>query len=248
MKIDDSNKMYLIIIVGILTLTVLSIFVVIAQGFGGQIEFNLDDSNPNNGFYPLNLKFDLSQNDGNNEIVTVPEKSVFGPFDTQPGKMEIVGKYLPEEPLPLKITDEYLDDYWVAVGTYGGYSWISGHIKVMQAKSDENIWNNIVGYIKITATEIESPHGWTYYNLTFSIDGNHPIILDSNHPPDSPLGDFWVMGPDDLDKWVWLKVYTTWEGCPLPEQRFMVILLKKNHISGVPCSRIKKFASSMRYY
>ncbi|MHA2288429.1 MAG: hypothetical protein ACXABG_06545 [Promethearchaeota archaeon] len=159
--------------------------------------------------------------------VSVPEKGVFGPFDTVPGTIEIFAQNLPEEPLPLKITDEYLDDYWVVVGTYGGYSWIDGYIKVMQAKSDETIWDNIVGYIEITATEILGPHGWTTYNLTFTVVGDHPIILDSNHPPVSPLGDFWVFGPDNLDKWVWFKVSTTWEGCRLPEQQFMVILAHK---------------------
>lgn len=159
--------------------------------------------------------------------VSVPEKGLFGPFDTEPGTIEIFDKELPEEPLPLKITDDYLDDYWVVVGTYGGYEWVSGYIKVMQAKSVESIWENIIGYIEITATEIVGPHGWTTYNLTFSVQGNHPIILDSNHPPDSPLGDFWVWGPDNLDKWVWFKVMTTWEGCILPEQQFMVILAHK---------------------
>jgi hypothetical protein len=49
-------------------------------------------------------------------------------------------------------------------------------------------------------------------------------MMRSRSPPDSPLGDFFVKGPEDLDKWVWLKVHTTWKGCPLPEQQFMVIL------------------------
>ncbi|MFW9782473.1 MAG: hypothetical protein ACFFFB_09345 [Candidatus Heimdallarchaeota archaeon] len=224
MKIESNNKRYYIIIAGILVFTVLSIFVVIALGFGGHLMLELDDRNSTNGVFPLNSQDDVANNTGKIKLVSVPEKGVFGPFDTQPGEMKIFGENLPVDPLPLKISDEYLADYWVSVGTYGGYSWISGYIKVMQTKSDENLWSNIVGYIKITATEIEGPHGWTVYNLTFSVDGDHPIILDSNHPPDSPLGDFWVKGPDDLDKWVWLKVHTTWEGCPLPEQQFMVIL------------------------
>ncbi|MHA1916281.1 MAG: hypothetical protein ACW986_14505 [Promethearchaeota archaeon] len=224
MGIESNNKRYYLIIAGILVFTVLSIFVVFALGLGGLLMFKLDDTNSNNGVFPLNSKDGFSSNTGNIEIVSVPEKAVFGPFDTEPGEIEIFDQYLPTDPLPLKITDEYLDDYWVAVGTYGGYTWVSGYIKVMQAKSDERIWENIVGYIEITATEIEGPHGWTVYNLTFSVDGDHPIILDSNHPPDSPLGDFWVKGPEDLDKWVWLKVWTTWKGCPLPEQQFMVIL------------------------
>ncbi|MHA2400513.1 MAG: hypothetical protein ACXADU_16690 [Promethearchaeota archaeon] len=224
MEIESNNKRYYLIIAGILVFTVLSIFVVIALGFGGHFMFKLDDTYSNNGVFPLNSKDDFSSKTGNIEIVSVPEKGVFGPFDTEPGEMEIFDQNLPTDPIPLKITDEYLDDYWVVVGTYGGYTWVSGYIKVMQAKSDERIWENIVGYIEITATEIEGPHGWTVYNLTFSVDDDHPIILDSNHPPDSPLGDFWVKGPEDLDKWVWLKVHTTWEGCPLPEQQFMVIL------------------------
>jgi hypothetical protein len=159
--------------------------------------------------------------------VLVPKKGVFGPFDTVPGEMELIRSVLPVDPLPLKITNEYLDDYWILVGTTGGYSWVDGCIKVMQAKSDESIWDNVVGIIDITAMPVQGPHGWAYYNLTFTVSGDHPIILDSNHPPDSPLGDFCVWGPSDLDKFVHLKVSTTWEGCHLPEQQFMVILAHK---------------------
>ncbi|MFX1281400.1 MAG: hypothetical protein ACFFA3_18780 [Promethearchaeota archaeon] len=223
MEIESNNKRYYLIVAGILVFTVLSIFVVLAMGFGDHLMYKMDDKYSINGVFPF-LKDDISKNTRKIEIESVPEKGVFGPFDTVPGDMKIFGQYLPEDPLPLKITNEYLDNYWVAVGTYGGYSWISGYIMVMQAKSNEELWKNTVGFINITATEIEGPHGWTVYNLTFSIIGDHPIILDSNHPPDSPLGDFWVMGPNDLDKWVYLKVYTTWEGCPKPEQQFMVIL------------------------
>jgi hypothetical protein len=227
MEIESNNERYYLIIAGILVFTVLSIFVVLVLGFGGHLMSNLNVIDSNIGVFPLDSRDDFSNNAGTIEIGSVPEKGVFGPFDTKPGEMKIFDQYLPVDPLPLKITNDYLNDYWVVVGTYGGYSWISGYIKVMQTKSDENLWSNIVGYIKITATEIEGPHGWTTYNLTFSIHGDHPIILDSNHPPVSPLGDFWVNGPDNLDKWVWLKVDTTWEGCPLPEQQFMVILTQK---------------------
>ncbi|MFX1455483.1 MAG: hypothetical protein ACFFDB_08935 [Promethearchaeota archaeon] len=158
---------------------------------------------------------------------SVPEKGLFGPYDTEVGEMEIAAQVLPTEALPLCIDDEYLDDFYIVVGTYGGYSWVDGCIKVMQAKTGEDLWDNIVGYIDITATEFDfahGKHGWKYYNLTFTVDGDHPIILDSNHPPDSPLGDFCVWGPDNLDKFVHIKVCTTWEGCHKPEQQFMVIL------------------------
>ncbi|MFX1378267.1 MAG: hypothetical protein ACFFA4_04165 [Promethearchaeota archaeon] len=157
--------------------------------------------------------------------VSVPEKGCFGPFDTLPGDMEIAAQVLPDEPLPLCIDNDYLDDYYIIVGTYGGYAWVDGWINVMQTKSDECI----VGVIDIRSDPIEyadGTHGWSYYMLTFYIEG-HPIILDSNHIPDSPLGDFFVCGPDNLDKWVFLKVCTIWEGCEKPEQEFMVILAHK---------------------
>ena len=166
---------------------------------------------------------------GSNDV-SVPEKGLFGPYDTQVGEMEIVAQVLPDEPLPLCIDDDYLDDFYIVVGTYGGYSWVEGCIKVMQAKEDDCMWDYIVGCIDITGTEIDFAgglHGWNYYNLTFTVIGDHSIILDSNHPPVSPLGDFCVWGPSDLDKFVHLKVCTVWEGCYLPEQQFMVILAHK---------------------
>lgn len=228
MEIENSNKAYQIIIAGILVIAVLSICVAFALGFGGLLKFKMDNANQYISVFPLNSKDDLSSNAGNIEIVSVPEKGVFGPYDTEVGKMEIIDQVLPLTPLPLKITNEYLEDYWILVGTSGGYEWVDGYIKVMQAKSDE-IWD-IVGYINISLseTQVAIPHGWTYFNLTFSVVGNHPITLDSNHPPVSALGDFKIWGaPDNLGKWVTLKVMTTWKGCPKPEQEFMVILSQK---------------------
>ena len=163
--------------------------------------------------------------------VSVPEKGLFEGFDTEAGEMVIDDLLLPAEPLPLKLTDAYLDGSYIIVGTLGGYSWVDGCIKVIQTKSDDRfIWDNIQGYIDITSTELVDYglHGWDYYNLTFTVRGNHPIILDANHVPDSPLGDFWVEDCDEnLDKFVTLKICTTWTGCENINQQFMVILAHK---------------------
>ncbi|MFX0039038.1 MAG: hypothetical protein ACFFCY_10815 [Promethearchaeota archaeon] len=176
--------------------------------------------------------------------VPVPEKGCFGPYDTLPGDMVIAEQVLPTGDLPLCIDDSYLAGSYIIVGTYGGYDWYDGCIEVIQAKSDDPFWcDNIVGYIDITGREIfhyeYAVHGWSYYNLTFNVRGDHPIVLDSNHPPDSPLGDFFVYFPhDNLDKFVHLKVCTEWTGCGLPEQHFMVILAHKTMSQNeIPNSR-----------
>jgi len=165
--------------------------------------------------------------------VSVPEKGCFGDFDTAPGEMIIDDSNLPapDFQFPLKVTNETIEDFWVVVGTLGGYSWVDGCIKVIQTKSNDRfIWDDIKGIIDINSVELcdYGLHGWSYYNLTFTIRGSHPIILDANHEPDSPLGDFWVeFDGTDLDKFVTLKVCTTWTGCEKPEQRFEVILAHK---------------------
>lgn len=178
----------------------------------------------------LELKKDKEATLCGSSDVSVPEYGLFEDFDTEVGEMEIADQVLPTGDLPLCIDNEYLDDFYIVVGTYGGYQWVSGCIKVMQSKSDKPMWDNIVGYIDVDAIPIdiaEGKHGWVYYNLTFTVSGNHPIILESNHIPDSPLGDFYVSGPSDLDKFVDLKIKTTWEGCHQETQQFMVILAHK---------------------
>ncbi|MFX0006855.1 MAG: hypothetical protein ACFFAV_09020, partial [Candidatus Hermodarchaeota archaeon] len=109
MEIESNNERYYLIIAGILVFTVLSIFVVLVLGFGGHLMSNLNIIPSNNGVFPLDSKDDFSNNAGTIEIGSVPEKGVFGPFDTKPGEMKIFDQYLPVDPLPLKITDDYLN-------------------------------------------------------------------------------------------------------------------------------------------
>ncbi|MFW9973356.1 MAG: hypothetical protein ACFFDF_24440 [Candidatus Odinarchaeota archaeon] len=175
--------------------------------------------------------------------VPVPEKGCFGPYDTMPGEMVIAEQQLPAEPLPLCIDDSFFADSYIIVGTLGGYEWFGGSISVIQAKSNDPCWwDNVVGYIDISGKEVtdyaNAIHGWTYYNLTFTVRGTHPIVLDSNHPPVNPLGDFTVwFNHDNLDKNVYLIVCTEWTGCGLPDQHFLVILAHKAMSQIIPNSR-----------
>ncbi|MHA2397886.1 MAG: hypothetical protein ACXADU_03225 [Promethearchaeota archaeon] len=168
--------------------------------------------------------------------VSVPEKGCFDEVNVGPGEMDIALMNIPAE-LPIKVDNASLEGYYIIVGEVGGYSWVDGYIKVMQAKTGVNIWQNIKGYIDINAELIDDidaqelakyEHGWTYYNLTFEVRGKHPIILDANSPPLN-MGDFtvWFDGNTDLDKFVTLKVVTEWKGCNLPSQHFVVILAQE---------------------
>ncbi|TES94299.1 MAG: hypothetical protein E3J90_12740 [Promethearchaeota archaeon] len=174
--------------------------------------------------------------------VPVPESGCFDGFDTVAGKMEIFNPILPDptvDLLPLCLDDAWLDQWSLTVGTLGGYNPVDGCIEVYQEKEGDP--NCIpIGYIEIEyslgyASADPAYHGWVFYDLTFKLfdapDGAlpHPIVLDSNHVPDSIGSPFWLWdgGYLDLDKFVDFKISTTWEGCRLPEQQFMVILAHK---------------------
>ncbi|MFX0024189.1 MAG: hypothetical protein ACFE9S_17820 [Candidatus Hermodarchaeota archaeon] len=236
----ETNGSYSKAVTRILVITILLAVGLSVLGAWDVAQNDFQDKDFELSFIPENKSSEESSSDIISEAtifgfsdVPVPEKGCFGPYDTVPGDMVIAEQVLPTGDLPLCIDDSYLAGSYIIVGTYGGYEWYDGCISVIQAKSDDSFWcDDIVGYIDITATEmsdyVDAIHGWSYYMLTFNVRGDHPIVLDSNYPPDSPLGDFLVYFPhDNLDKFVHLKVCTEWTGCGLPEQHFMVILAHK---------------------
>lgn len=167
--------------------------------------------------------------------VPVPKKGCFDNYDTVAGEMEIFDVIMPDPTiaLPLKLDQAWADKWSLTVGAFGGYSPVidGSCIKVYQEKTgDPNC--EPIGYIDVVfgtvyASTDPALHGWDFYDVTFKIDG-HPIVLDSNHIPN--IGsDFWIYdgGYLDLDKFVDFKICTTWEGCQLPEQQFVVILAHK---------------------
>jgi len=158
--------------------------------------------------------------------VSVPESGSFGPYDTERGTMEIVGMELPTEPLPLCIEDSYFDPYFIIVRTTGGYEPDGGWITIYQGIDDKREYRGTLSINHDDGTPVADICGAMDYILTFSLcDG--PIILDSNHVPESPLGDFCVWPDKTLDKEVYLCINSKWEGCLLEEQEFMVILAHK---------------------
>ncbi len=141
-------------------------------------------------------------------------------LDTEVGTLEIICETLPTEPLPLCIDQDWLDQWSVVVESYGGYEFQGGLMVIKQKDLPDQ-------YVEIYKKCAVFCHPYMEYVLGFRLVDGHPIVLESNHVPDI-IGDWFCVMPDkELDKRVDLCFCTTWTGCFLPEQEFLVILAHK---------------------
>jgi hypothetical protein len=256
MKIDDSNKRYSMIIAGILVISILSIFVAITLGSGGYRVYTQKGTQPHCiGFQSTEYEASERNLPENKKVVSVADKCE-QTHDTKPGCITIEYKEIPYE-LPLCITQEEINDWWILYKVCGGYlpdkkDWIRicgsirypvldnyGWIVLDQDKTPEG------GIILMTEMEVIQdatlPCCCYYVNISgFVLYCNQEIHLDSNHHPTGCQ--IVENGPGydgDLDKLVELDIITNWEGCHLDKQEFRIILTQKNYFSGIPNSRIK---------
>jgi len=157
---------------------------------------------------------------GSSDVSVLECGAVCG-LDTEAGTLEIVSEVLPQDPLPLCIDQAYLDDWSVTVQSYGGYVFEEGVMVIKQKDSNDQ-------YIKIVKLSESFNHPYMEYVLGFELcDPTHSIVLESNHVPEI-IGDWFCVIPDkELDKRVDLCFMTTWSGCFLDEQEFLVILAHK---------------------
>ncbi len=159
---------------------------------------------------------------GSSDVLVLEVGSVCD-LDTEAGTLEIVDSTnLPTDPLPLCMDQAWLDQWDIQVQSYGGYEYKGGIMVIKQKDIDDQ-------YIKIVIRrEGVAEHGYYDYLLGFELcDPSHPIVLESNHVP-TIIGDWFCVIPDkELDKRVDLCFVTTWTGCFLPDQEFLVILAHK---------------------
>jgi len=225
MIIDTMERRQSKLIVGILVITVFAICVAFASECGGQYKVKQDDYYLPNSNNSSNLIEDSS---GNKEIVTVAQGKWITGVDTEKGKIEIVQEVLPNwQVLPLCITDDLLDPYWVTIKVTGGYHPYDGwFIDLYQDNWGGKNTKEFVGRIDLIHNKIDSGCCYDIYNITFDVCG--PCIeLDSNHFPDIPAG--WnlikdVCGTETLNKLVDIQISTHWYGCGERYQRFELIL------------------------
>jgi len=142
-------------------------------------------------------------------------------LDTEAGTLEIVREVLPQDPLPLCLDQAYLDQWGIMVQSYGGYEFEGGIMVIKQKDIPDQ-------FIQIVKLGEYFNHPYADIHLGFQLmDPTHPIVLESNHVP-TIIGDWFCVIPDkELDKRVDLCFVTTWTGCFLPDQEFLVILAHK---------------------
>ena len=119
MRIDTTNQRQSKFIIGILVITVFSVCIAIALGYGGHLTAKPHDYySPNSNFSSNSIE----NSSGNKEIVTITHRKELLGLDTEKGKIEILNEYLPAwTVVPLCIDDALVAPYWVQIKVTGGY-------------------------------------------------------------------------------------------------------------------------------
>jgi hypothetical protein len=239
MKIDEINRNPSYLVAGILLALISLVLVGSALAIWGRI--NYPNESADKGFigYPFQTGWNNPAleclEDDSIEFVAQDGCDVAS-FDTEQGTIEIVEQdsVLPTE-LPLCLTQDVLDNYYVTVKVFGGYEPLNGsslcgsYITLTQK-------NEYVGKIYVEWTLVGhddcSPcgHYYDYWKATFVLPNDTPIELDSNKWPagaDPVCED--CIGADDTipDKEVYVSYYTLWCGCCQRCQRFELIQTQK---------------------
>ncbi|MFX1499746.1 MAG: hypothetical protein ACFFDH_02135 [Promethearchaeota archaeon] len=187
------------------------------------------------------LSFSVSKNND----VLVAECACDYCIDTEPGFM--IAIYDIPDTLPLCITEEYLDsNLGITVYSYGGYHPDESGLNALLINQPKTGLGGCVeiDWIYVGSFVCDNPDMACYGCLVdvwvadFVLD--EPIQIDSNHLPDLyTYGADWSTicdGQDNLNKWVYLCMVTSWEGCDEPDQKFQLILAHKNSFSEIPSS------------
>jgi hypothetical protein len=233
MKIDDSNKRYSIIIAGILIVSVASIFLAIASGYG-IFKRNHDIPYRFSMEFPANLN-KKAWNDpvpGNIKFVSVAQECDLLDLDTLRGEIKPNTPYtnIPD-PLPLCIDDSVVADWWIAYLVCGDYDVRKKDCTYYGKIEFRNDKDGLLGTVYMNGKPVETdlPCCWTLVNFTvfdvygigFEIPSNYKPIVD----PDCNLfmhKDY--NEPPGFNKKVDLKIITYWEGCLQDVQKFRLIL------------------------
>ncbi|MFW9886394.1 MAG: hypothetical protein ACFFEX_18565 [Candidatus Thorarchaeota archaeon] len=139
-------------------------------------------------------------------------------LETEPGYIEIYDASLPDV-IPLCITQDWLNQFYVIVHAYGGYDFDWGTLKLEQEKTG-----------KCYILDVVIIDQWTgdccvdyYYRFELKLRQD-PICFDANNFP-TITGDFTEYHDpayEDLNKEVTACFMSQWSGCILDEQEFLI--------------------------
>ena len=230
-------------VIGILIITLTVMIGLSLLGVAGYVAAKNDIQEDEMSFLPEKKSSEIKSSEGTSDAATsgssdesVPEgyKGMYGPFDVMAGELTLVGGNIPDvtDPtyqLPLCITQEWLDQWYIDVQATGGYIPEGGMLIIKQGSGEKESCH----IVKIEANQLLSPASCCVpktYRFTFKLVCGRPICLESNNVPDLSGSDFWLCpGSCDgtLDKEVYFDVITKWSGCHLESQEFLVILAHK---------------------
>ncbi|MFW9950272.1 MAG: hypothetical protein ACFFKA_09140 [Candidatus Thorarchaeota archaeon] len=221
MEIEGRNKRYSIIIAGILIFTVLSIFMIILLGVGNLKFYTLNNVFPINIDHQSNIDLGEKSRDSESQIFEpVAQGGWVDCLDTEQGYIKILDYYF-DYPLPLHLSEEELDDWYVILEVRGGYDPLEGYIDIYQSKEGYKgrLWMDWT-YLGL------EPSWYEYWEVTFKPEGE--IFLDSNQFPKVDHEWFFINKEGEIPgKDVEFDVRTLWTGCGEDNQNFEIILVQK---------------------
>jgi hypothetical protein len=258
MKIDDSNKRYSMIIAGILSIYVLSIFMALTLDVGGKnIHTNYGNQPSGTGLpymvYNNNTQDQLKRSkkdiSGLNDV-SLAESEPEIIMDTEVG--EITVNWLLTDPLPLCITQTVLDELlWngvvIQATTKGGYEPIGGTIDLYQGNCMWPWKENDLDDLEIVWSY--DRHISCYYDVwngTLQLPASvSSIELASNQWPAGASHPWWC-GDKIPGKEVHLDIEILYQGCHEENQQFLLIMSHKvkSLESPTPDLIFKKFIAS----
>lgn len=207
-----TDRMILVISIGIVFTLAVGGFAIAANCLGGQNQSPLDNRQET-----VLDNFDLVETaqlktERDVEFV-LGSKSGEWVFDTEAGSIEVLDYYFPEI-MPLCLTQEELSTWYVNILVIGGYELVCGYINVYQK-------GELKGTIYV---DWYSEHGemccMDYYYISFY---GGDICLDSNQYPEV-YAPFDLCAPFDTipGKEVTFDLYSCWTGCSEPDQNFAI--------------------------
>ena len=138
--------------------------------------------------------------------------------ETEDGYIEIFDAYLPTEPIPLCIDQDWLNQFYVIVYVYGGYEFECGTLTLSQ-KGGVSYTVDVV----IISTWKGDCCADDYYRFELKLREDK-ICFDANNFP-TITGDFKTWHDpayDTLQKEVTAEFCSLWSGCELDAQEFLI--------------------------
>lgn len=224
MKIDEIIRNPYYLVAGILLALISLILVGSALAVGCCSQYPNEMVEQNFSGYPFQAGYD---NPGlkcvkDDLVEFVAQDGCVGCFDTEKGEITVI-EYNQPQVLPLCITQNDLDNWYVTVKVTGGYDPIGGSITLKQEKNalKEQTINVVWEYLGHEECYAD------YWKAHFVLpEGVNSIELESNQWPDGadPLCPEYATIPD---KEVCVSYDTLWEGCHNVCQRFELIQTQK---------------------